>query len=546
MDVITLIFVSSVVLVALFGMVLAIFGSGEKEHGTGDAPSAPLPASPTLSTSLPQAAEPELDYEPDPEADDDPVPPAESLLAIVSPIYFRQCEELSADLMRYLVSLDRDKRLVDVARSLPGNETLTDVHGHNGVLTFFFLHDLTICVQRLGHNIDTDQVETLPLLFFVLKLLESEVPPSYANLDLLNNMMHKSLVTMLQLSTTVATHNGGPQLEFYTQFLMEQSAPERVDDYRKLLYDFSSAIATADGATSDVEAAFIDTLLPARAAAEPASPGEPAAAEPEADPMRELQELIGLDTVKDEVKKLRNFIRIQQVRAERGLKTSPVSYHCVFTGNPGTGKTTVARIIARVYKDLGILAKGHLVETDRSGLVAEYVGQTAVKTNKIIDSALDGVLFIDEAYSLVQGSGNDYGLEAIATLLKRMEDDRKRLVVILAGYGNEMKGFIDANPGLQSRFNRYIHFEDYSQQALADIFMLNLSRHDYRLAPTAEARLHEVIADAYGHKDKNFGNARYVRNLFEKTIENQATRLAVCDTLTEDDLRTILPADIAG
>ncbi len=259
---------------------------------------------------------------------------------------------------------------------------------------------------------------------------------------------------------------------------------------------------------------------------------------------RVLDKLVGLGSVKDEIKKLTNFIRIQQVRANQGLKTSPISYHCVFTGNPGTGKTTVARIIASIYKDLGVLSKGHLVETDRSGLVAEYVGQTAVKTNKIIDSALGGVLFIDEAYSLVQGSENDFGLEAISTLLKRMEDDRHRLVVILAGYGEEMKQFIDANPGLQSRFNRYIHFEDYSASELLSIFEGMVVRSDYKLSPAAKEQLLGVIEKAVAGKDRNFGNARFVRNLFEKTLENQASRLAPQEVLTTELLQEIASEDI--
>lgn len=261
-------------------------------------------------------------------------------------------------------------------------------------------------------------------------------------------------------------------------------------------------------------------------------------------PFKALETLIGLESVKDEVRKLTNFIKIQQLRSNQGLKTSPISYHCVFTGNPGTGKTTVARIIAEIYKELGILSKGHLVETDRSGLVAEYVGQTAVKTNKIIDSALDGVLFIDEAYSLVTGSGNDYGLEAISTLLKRMEDDRDRLVVVLAGYGAEMKTFIDSNPGLQSRFNRYIHFNDYSIDELVDIFKLNVSKHDYTLSDEVADILRTYIDNAVANKDKYFGNARFIRNLFEKTLENQATRLASQGEITKELLQEIKADDI--
>lgn len=244
------------------------------------------------------------------------------------------------------------------------------------------------------------------------------------------------------------------------------------------------------------------------------------------DSWNELEGLIGLESVKEEVKTMSNFIKIQQTRKQQGLMSSQVSYHCVFTGNPGTGKTTVARIIAGIYAELGVLKKGHLVETDRSGLVAEYVGQTAIKTNKVIDSAIDGVLFIDEAYSLVGGGQSDYGKEAIATLLKRMEDDRDRLVVILAGYGDEMKQFIDSNPGLQSRFNRYIHFPDYSAEELHQIFCSLVKKYDYELTDEAPFEMLSCLKEAVVHKDKNFGNGRTVRNVFEKTLERQANRLA--------------------
>lgn len=261
-------------------------------------------------------------------------------------------------------------------------------------------------------------------------------------------------------------------------------------------------------------------------------------------PLDELRSLIGLTEVKSEVTALANFVRIQKEREKIGLKPVGLSYHCVFTGNPGTGKTTVARILAAIYKNLGILKKGHLVETDRSGLVAEYVGQTAVKTNKIIDSALDGVLFIDEAYSLVQGGGNDYGQEAISTLLKRMEDDRDRLVVILAGYSDEMKQFIDSNPGLQSRFSRYIHFADYTTEELEKIFMLNVQKNQYKLDESGCQKLSQMLSFAVEHKDKNFGNGRFVRNMFEKTIQNQATRLSKQASLSAAELSTLTAEDL--
>ncbi len=257
-----------------------------------------------------------------------------------------------------------------------------------------------------------------------------------------------------------------------------------------------------------------------------------------------LESLIGLDSVKKEVQTLTNFVKIQQKRAEQGLKSSSVSYHCVFTGNPGTGKTTVARIVADIYKNLGVLKKGHLVETDRAGLVAEYVGQTAVKTNKIIDSALDGVLFIDEAYSLVGGGESDYGKEAIATLLKRMEDDRARLVVILAGYTKDMKQFIDSNPGLQSRFNRYIEFPDYTADELYQIFALNLKKYDYHVTDEAKDALQRFFENAVDNKDANFCNGRFVRNIFEKVLERQANRLAAIPNLTAEQLSEISIEDL--
>lgn len=260
--------------------------------------------------------------------------------------------------------------------------------------------------------------------------------------------------------------------------------------------------------------------------------------------LQSLEDLIGLIPVKEDVKVLVNFIKIQKERKKAGLKVAPISYHCVFTGNPGTGKTTVARILADIYRELGIVKKGHLVETDRSGLVAEYVGQTAVKTNKIIDSAIDGVLFIDEAYTLIQGGDKDYGGEAIATLLKRMEDDRNRLVVILAGYSEEMKAFIDSNPGLQSRFSRYINFPDYSADELAKIFLLRAENSQYVCDADVCASIVDIMGRAVITKDKNFGNGRFVRNLFEKAIQRQAVRLSSVSPITTEMLTQLTLHDL--
>jgi type VII secretion ATPase EccA len=265
----------------------------------------------------------------------------------------------------------------------------------------------------------------------------------------------------------------------------------------------------------------------------------------EGDPFEELNGLIGLESVKQEVRTLANFVKVQKQRQEQGLKTPKLSYHLVFTGSPGTGKTTVARIVARIYKDLGILKKGHLVETDRSGLIGQYVGQTAPRVNQMCDSALGGVLFIDEAYAITQSdAGADYGKEAVATLLKRMEDDRDRLVVIVAGYTNEMKKFIDTNPGLESRFNRYIHFPDYSAEDLYKIFRQYLKKNQYTITKEAAAFLQEHLEHKVATKDRNFGNARYVRNLFEKTIQAQANRIAKAGKVSDEELVEITIADV--
>ena len=259
--------------------------------------------------------------------------------------------------------------------------------------------------------------------------------------------------------------------------------------------------------------------------------------------VRKLDSLIGLSTVKREVITFHNFLRVQNERKKKGFSVPPTSYHLVFSGNPGTGKTTIARIMAEIFRDLGVLAKGHLVEATRADLVAGYMGQTAIKTNKVIDSALDGVLFIDEAYTLSRSAENDYGQEAIDTLLKRMEDDRDRLVVIIAGYTDEIKKFVNSNPGLSSRFNRYIEFPDYTEDELAQIFRGLLEKYDYKMGEAASRAMKACIATAVRNKDNRFGNGRYVRNLFEKVIEKQANRLAAAPDLGKVDVSYLTVSD---
>jgi predicted Zn finger-like uncharacterized protein len=263
------------------------------------------------------------------------------------------------------------------------------------------------------------------------------------------------------------------------------------------------------------------------------------------DALRELQELIGIEAVKQEVTTLANYLTHQQQRRAAGLPTAKLSLHMVFTGNPGTGKTTVARIIGRIFSAMGALEKGHLIETDRSGLVAEYAGQTGPKTNKKIDEALGGVLFIDEAYSLVADAAEDpYGREAVQTLLKRMEDDRDRLAVVLAGYPEPMDSLLRSNAGLSSRVGTQLAFADYGPSELGRIFQLLCDKNDYQVPGKTQARLLLGLRWLYDHRDERFGNGRLVRNLFERAIRRLANRIAGIAPITPELLTVIQPDDI--
>ncbi len=260
--------------------------------------------------------------------------------------------------------------------------------------------------------------------------------------------------------------------------------------------------------------------------------------------MGQLEALVGLENVKKDVKNLINLVKVRKLRQENDLPVAPMSLHMVFMGNPGTGKTTVARLISGLYAAIGVLSKGQLVEVDRSGLVAGYVGQTALKTQEAIKSALGGVLFIDEAYSLSSGGENDFGREAIETILKAMEDHRDDLIVIVAGYTGPMNGFLDSNPGLASRFNKYFSFEDYNGEQLLAIFKGQCKKNGYVLTEEAEKDAGAMFTELYENRGDNFGNGRDVRNCFEKTVVRQANRLAAMEAPTKDDLMSITPADL--
>ncbi len=336
--------------------------------------------------------------------------------------------------------------------------------------------------------------------------------------------------------------------------------------YYDLALKLAHASAAIDLVPSPDEITAIDrfrsTMLSAMDAASVARPGRPAtasaapatatdvAAPPALPPQRPIEELlaeldalIGLEHVKTEVRQLTSLLRVQRLRQEQGLPVIETSRHLVFVGNPGTGKTTVARLLSQIYRTLGVVARGHLVETERADLVAGYVGQTAAKTKAVLQSALGGTVLIDEAYALARGGDNDFGREAIDTLVKFMEDHRDDLAVVVAGYPDEMREFIDTNPGLESRFARTLEFPDYTTDELLRIFDSMSEGKEYNLDDAARQKLAAVIEAE--PRTRGFGNARFVRNVFEQAVAIQAVRLTDVEKPTREQLTTLTANDIA-
>ncbi|MBR6453221.1 MAG: AAA family ATPase, partial [Fibrobacter sp.] len=446
-----------------------------------------------------------------------------------------------------------------------GNDTFQE-------LSTVFLSDIAFLSAKLGHEVSFDSFESCGFVTLLLRLRTNAPETTDWNRLVYQAFVDRVIDMNALLSNLEKNH---AQVEpsgeiFLFASIFAEFSPDAVKKYMRLMYDYSAALANIDRKLVPQEVqwlqhlerfignyrSFIRTNGTIKCSARPVGYRDAirdtaawnvAAEKPKnsngEDAIRKLNDLIGLESVKREVITFRNFIKIQKERKKKGLSVPPTSCHLVFSGNPGTGKTTIARIMAEIFRDLGVVSKGHLIEATRADLVAGYMGQTAIKTNKVIDSALDGVLFIDEAYTLSRNSEGDYGQEAIDTLLKRMEDDRDRLVVIIAGYTNEIRNFVNSNPGLSSRFNRYIDFPDYTEEELAEIFKSLLSKYDYVMNYDAEVAMKKRIAAAVREKDNHFGNGRYVRNLFEKVIEKQANRLAIKPSLVKGDISKILSSD---
>ena len=397
-----------------------------------------------------------------------------------------------------------------------------------------YLIQLLVYLSRLNREVDFREVEFVTIL--LQKNLSKEAmeisrskagaidlhdPDLFIMIRMIDKELAKTMINTIEeiglLFIAVDGHSDIQEIKALTDIVFEiRHAIRSLDKKSDTVHEAINTIKTADESEQDMEAN-----------------------------LDELNELIGLEQIKSEIAGLINLIKVRKLRKDQDLPVLPMSFHLVFSGNPGTGKTTVARILAKIYKNLGVISKGELVEVDRSGLVAGFVGQTAIKVSKVIESAKGGVLFIDEAYSLTpNGSQSDYGSEAIEVLLKAMEDQRGDLVVIVAGYTNEMDTFLNSNPGLKSRFNKFIHFVDYTPEELLDIFLLMSNKNGYKLSDDANSELKKLITVIYDNKTENFANARIIRNMFESVIQIQANRVIEIKSPSKDELQEITVEDI--
>ncbi len=371
----------------------------------------------------------------------------------------------------------------------------------------------------------------------------------FADWELLDPLTRTQIVNLAHSLVSQISHLSLQNLDTPAQVRAlseELKDPALFESYAAGIYRFAQLVAKSRAPVSEAEEQILKQIWELLHGPTPAQLELTPKPENLEQLLFKLETLVGLASVKKEVSSLVNFLKVQKERRERGLPTNDLTLHAVFVGPPGTGKTSVARLYAGILRELGFLKKGHLVEVDRAGLIGAYMGQTSKKVDEVVTSALDGMLFIDEAYALVpEGEQWDYGKEAIDVLMKRMEDERGRLVVVVAGYEGPMQRFLDANPGVRSRFTRTLQFPNYSCDELCLIFEKFALDSTYKLHVEAKALLKSILSQALAAKDPSFGNARYVRNLFEKSLQRQADRIAgasmpysdeVLTTLTKDDI----------
>ncbi|MGV3697672.1 AAA family ATPase [Flavobacterium sp.] len=443
----------------------------------------------------------------------------------------------TVSLMSLCSSLNADEKSMRKLHSLVN----TTANGVQYQAEHFFLSDLIQVYNQQLHNESEKSRFVLAYYFDALRNNHFSDSSAVSTLNkLAGNPDFKTNLDAIRKENSIHSTDNKPNQSFLITALSETNR----DKLQQTLNVFDRFAKSAFNLNFDKEA--INKIL--SSAKEPA---ENSAIDmmPENDTLEkvfeELNDLIGLEKVKKDVKELINLLEIQKRRDSEGLKNIDITLHNVFLGPPGTGKTSVARLLSRIYKHLGFLSKGQLYETDREGLIAGYVGQTATKVDKVVEESLGGVLFIDEAYALTQNFiGNDYGSEAVNTLLKRMEDHRHDLSVVVAGYTEPMKIFVESNPGLRSRFNRYFYFDHFTAEELLQIFEQFCKNADFVLDENAKEKLSDTFDLLVDKKDDSFGNARVARNLFEKCVQNQANRIINLKKITRKTLKTFTEEDI--
>ena len=447
-------------------------------------------------------------------------------------------KESSSKLLSFCKELNKDEQFVQYSNALVSKDA-----NQTGLYKseYFFLSDI---VTLIGDKKDLTEKQWFALAYYY-DVLRNEKFVDESAINTLNRLavspdFKQNIQKLLSDSKIIANQK---EVQSFVIESLTGTKNAKLEEAKK---EFKTIAENILGSTSETQAG-LEKLLENKSVKEPENSA--VSLPPKDDSldkvMAELDALIGLEDVKNDIKELINLLEIQKKRKQEGLQNIDIALHTVFLGPPGTGKTTVARLLSRIFKLLGFLSAGQLYETDREGLIAGYVGQTAIKTDKVVDESIGGVLFIDEAYSLNQNTmGSDYGAEAVNTILKRMEDNRDDLAVVVAGYTEPMQLFIESNPGLRSRFNRYFHFDHFKPNELYAIFEASCKRLDFVLTDDAVDKLKETFELLYEKKDEGFGNARVVRNLFEKCVQNQANRVIEIKVITRDVLRALTEEDI--